>query len=150
VTGAMIAIYETKLGWRPRALPSSNDSVFVHWDWGAAWAAESLTALQNALSLDPRLHVLICTRAVRLRTPYFATALMLRALPDVGSGGSRAAGGLIPAPHVLYRRRVARGAAPGCDDAVRRTVTAGNVPSVPRFPIVWQLPSSGEAVRGTA
>ena len=111
VTGAMIAIYETKLGWRPEGIYRlSNDSVFVHWDWGRGMGRpESLTALQNALSLDPRLHVLIAQGLFDLRTPYFATALMLRALPDVGAA-DRVRLVVYPGGHMFYTDDASRAA----------------------------------------
>ena len=111
VTDAMIEIYEAKLGWRPEGIYRlSNDSVFVHWDWGRGMGRpESLTALQNALSLDPRLHVLIAQGLFDLRTPYFATALMLRALPDVGAA-DRVRLVVYPGGHMFYTDDASRAA----------------------------------------
>lgn len=103
VTSAMVAIYTEKLNWRPDGIYRlSNDAVAEQWDWGHGMGRpESLTALQTALSLDPRLHVLIAHGLFDLVTPYFATELMLRALPDLGAP-DRVRLAVYPGGHMFY------------------------------------------------
>ena len=83
----MMAIYNSKLNWRPDGVYRlSNDTAFRQWDWGRGMGRpESLSALHTALSLDPRLHVLIVHGLFDLRTPYFTTARLLNQLPDAGT-----------------------------------------------------------------
>ncbi len=61
VTSAMVAIYTEQLNWRPDGVYQlANDDAFKQWNWGRGMGRpESLSDLQTALSLDPRLHVLI-------------------------------------------------------------------------------------------
>ena len=61
VTSAMVAIYTDQLNWRPDGVYQlSNDDASRQWDWGHGMGRpESLSRLQAALALDPRLHVLI-------------------------------------------------------------------------------------------
>jgi carboxypeptidase C (cathepsin A) len=103
VTGAMVAIYGEKLNWRPEGIYRlSNDTVFEHWDWGRGLGRpESLSALQAALSLDPHLRVLIAHGLFDLRTPYFASELIVRALPDVGAP-DRVRLAVYPGGHMFY------------------------------------------------
>src|SRR6185312_654453 len=111
VTTAMVAIYGGKLNWRPDAVYHlSNDAVFAHWDWGHGMGRpEAVSALQAALSLDPRLHVLIAHGLFDLRTPYFATALILRGLPDVGAA-DRVRLTVYPGGHMFYSQDASRSA----------------------------------------
>ncbi len=111
VTGAMVAIYEEKLKWRPEGIYRlSNDTVFERWDWGRGMARpESLTALQAALGLDPRLRVLIAHGLFDLRTPYFTSELIVRALPDVGPPG-RVRLAVYPGGHMFYSDDASRAA----------------------------------------
>jgi carboxypeptidase C (cathepsin A) len=103
VTGAMMAIYATKLHWRPDSVYRLSDgAVFAQWDWGHGMGrVESISAMQSALSLDPDLHILIAHGLSDLRTPYFATVRILRALPEVDPPG-RVHLAVYPGGHMFY------------------------------------------------
>jgi carboxypeptidase C (cathepsin A) len=109
VTSAMVAIYTNKLHWRPDAVYQLfHDAVFRQWDWGHGMGrAESISAMQSALSLDPELHVLIAHGLFDLRTPYFATVRILRALPEVDPPG-RVRLVVYPGGHMFYIRDASR------------------------------------------
>jgi carboxypeptidase C (cathepsin A) len=62
---------------------------------------ESLSALEAALSLDPNLRVLIAHGLFDLRTPYFTSELIVRALPDVGAP-DRVRLAVYPGGHMFY------------------------------------------------
>jgi carboxypeptidase C (cathepsin A) len=111
VTEAMVAVYQEKLNWRPEGIYHlSNDTVSAQWDWGrGAGRPESLTALQAALSLEPRMRVLIAHGLFDLRTPYFASELMMRALPDVGAP-QRVRLTVYPGGHMFYSNDASRAA----------------------------------------
>ena len=87
VTGAMMAIYSGKLNWRPDGVYHLlNKSVFPQWDWGRSIGRpQSLEALQQTLSVDPRTRVLIAHGLFDLRTPYFTTVRLLNAMSDAGT-----------------------------------------------------------------
>jgi carboxypeptidase C (cathepsin A) len=109
VTGAMMEIYTNKLTWRPDTLYRlSDDAVFSQWDWGRGMGrVESISAMQSALSLDPNLHILIAHGLFDLRTPYFATVRILRALPEVDPPG-RVRLVVYPGGHMFYMRDATR------------------------------------------
>ena len=109
VTSAMMAIYATKLHWRPDTVYRlSNDAVFAQWDWGHGMGrVESISAMQSALSLDPDLHILIAHGLSDLRTPYFATVRILRALPEVDPPG-RVHLAVYPGGHMFYLQDASR------------------------------------------
>jgi carboxypeptidase C (cathepsin A) len=87
ITSAMVAIYTDQLNWRPEGVYQlANDDAFKQWNWGRGMGRpESLSYLQSALSLDPRLHVLIAHGLFDMVTPYFTTVRELNQLPDAGS-----------------------------------------------------------------
>lgn len=109
ITAAMMAIYSGKLHWRPDAVYQlSNDDVFAQWNWGRGMGrAESITAMQAALSLDPNLRVLIGHGLFDLRTPYFATVRVLRSLPEIDPPG-RVSLEVYPGGHMFYWRDASR------------------------------------------
>jgi carboxypeptidase C (cathepsin A) len=109
ITGAMMAIYTSKLRWRPDAVYRlSDDAVFARWDWGHGMGrVESISAMQSALSLDPDLHILIAHGIFDLRTPYFATVRILRALPEVDPPG-RVHLAVYPGGHMFYLQDASR------------------------------------------
>jgi carboxypeptidase C (cathepsin A) len=111
VTSAMVAIYTEKLNWRPDGIYRlSNDTAFARWDWGSGMGRpESLSALQSALSLEPKLRVLVAHGLFDLRTPYFTSELILRALPDVGAPG-RVRLAVYPGGHMFYSDDASRAA----------------------------------------
>jgi len=111
VTSAMVAIYADKLNWRPEGMYhlESNDA-FRQWNWGRGMGRpESLSYLQSALSLDPRLHVLIACGLFDLVTPYFTTVRELNQLPDAGSA-ERVRLEVFPGGHMFYSDDASRAA----------------------------------------
>jgi carboxypeptidase C (cathepsin A) len=111
VTSAMVGIYADELKWRPDSVYRlADDAAFRQWDWGKGMGRpESLSFLQEALSLDPHLRVLIAHGLFDLRTPYFATELALRALSDVGAA-NRVALKVYPGGHMFYSEDSSRAA----------------------------------------
>ncbi|HUB14680.1 MAG TPA: alpha/beta hydrolase [Acetobacteraceae bacterium] len=110
VTSAMVAIYHDKLHWRPEAsYRLANDVAAERWDWGhGIGRPESVSFLQAALSLNPRMHVLIGHGLFDLMTPYFTTELIMRALPDTVAGRVRLA--VYPGGHMFYSQDASRAA----------------------------------------
>jgi carboxypeptidase C (cathepsin A) len=111
ITGAMVAIYSGKLNWRPDGVYRlSNDEAFREWNWGRGMGRpESLSYLQSALALDPRLHVLIAHGLFDLRTPYFGTQRLLNQLPDAGTA-ERVKLVVYPGGHMFYSDDASRAA----------------------------------------
>jgi carboxypeptidase C (cathepsin A) len=110
VTSAMIALYDQQLHWRAESLYRlSNLGVFRSWDWGRRMygGAESITALRTAMALDPHLRVLIGHGLFDLLTPYFATELILRQVPDFGAPG-RIRLVVYPGGHMFYTQPESR------------------------------------------
>lgn len=85
VTSAMMALY-ARLGWHPDGVYRlANDAAFYAWDWGHGMSRpESVSALSAALALDPHMKVLVTHGLFDLRTPYFASVLILNQMPDLG------------------------------------------------------------------
>jgi carboxypeptidase C (cathepsin A) len=110
VTSAMVAIYNDKLNWRPeQTYHLSNDTAAERWDWGHGLGRpESISALRAAMSVDPRMHVLIAHGLFDLVTPYFANELILRALPDGEADRVRLA--VYPGGHMFYSQDASRAA----------------------------------------
>jgi carboxypeptidase C (cathepsin A) len=111
VTTAMMTVYADKLNWRPDAIYHlENDDVLSAWDWGRGMGRpESITALQAARSLDPKLRVLIGHGMFDLVTPYFATARMVRLLPPM-AGSAPIELRVYPGGHMFYFDDAARAA----------------------------------------
>lgn len=111
ITSAMVAIYAEELKWRPDSVYRlADDAAFRQWNWGTGMGRpESLSFLQAALSVDAHLRVLIAHGLFDLRTPYFATALDLRALPDVGAA-DRIRLKVYPGGHMFYSNDASRAA----------------------------------------
>lgn len=111
ITGAMMAIYNGKLNWRPEGVYRlHNNPAFRQWDWGGSMGRpQSLSALQQALALDPALRVLIVHGLFDLRTPYFTTARMLNDLDDEGSA-RRVTLAVYPGGHMFYTDNASRAA----------------------------------------
>jgi carboxypeptidase C (cathepsin A) len=121
VTSAMVALYNDQLNWRPTGLYRlSNLGVFGAWDWGRHMGAgaETVTALRSAMALDPHLRVLIGQGLFDLLTPYFATDLILRQVPDLGST-DRIQLAVYPGGHMFYTEHTSRAA---FRDAARRLI----------------------------
>lgn len=111
VTSAMVAIYTEQLNWHPDAVYQlANDDAFKQWNWGRGMGRpESLSYLQSALSLDPRLHVLIAQGLFDMVTPYFTTVRELNQLPDAGTA-ERVRLAVYPGGHMFYSEDASRAA----------------------------------------
>jgi carboxypeptidase C (cathepsin A) len=112
VSGAMVAIYKSRLNWRPdSSYQLGNAGVNRAWDWGnRIWnPQQSMTALRSALALDPHMRVLIAHGLFDLLTPYLATQLLLDQVPERGFSNrirlTTYAGG-----HMFYTTDAARAA----------------------------------------
>jgi carboxypeptidase C (cathepsin A) len=111
VTSAVLTVYADKLNWRPDLVYHlSNNAIFSAWDWGGGLGRpESLSALQAARSVDPHMRVLVTHGLFDLRTPYFATARMLRMLPDL-DGAAPIVLRVYPGGHMFYFDNASRDA----------------------------------------
>jgi carboxypeptidase C (cathepsin A) len=111
VTSAMVAIYTDQLDWRPdRVYRLEDEEAYKRWNWGRGMGRpESLSYLQTALSLDPRLHVLIAHGLFDLITPYFTTARELSQMPDAASA-ERIRLVVYPGGHMFYSEDASRAA----------------------------------------
>jgi len=103
VTSGMMTVYQDKLKWRPdRVYHLSNDDVASGWDWGRGMGRpESISPLQAARSVDPKLRVLIADGMFDLVIPYFTTARLLRLLPDL-PGAAPIGFRVYPGGHMFY------------------------------------------------
>jgi carboxypeptidase C (cathepsin A) len=111
VTSAMVTIYTEKLNWRPDGVYQlANFDAARQWNWGnGIGRPESLSYLQKALALDPRLHVLIAHGLFDMVTPYFTTLRLLNQLPDAGSA-ERVRLMVLPGGHMFYSEDASRAA----------------------------------------
>ncbi len=110
VSGAMQALY-AKLGWKTELEYNlSSSDVNRSWQWGSATnGVESFTQLQSTLALDPKLRLLVTHGATDLRTPYFASVLLLEQLPAYADRPrDRVRLALFPGGHMHYSREGAR------------------------------------------
>jgi carboxypeptidase C (cathepsin A) len=110
VTSAMVAIYNDKLNWRPDGTYNVlNETVWREWDWGHGMGRpESISYIQAALSLNPRMRVLIAHGLFDLVTPYFTDVLNLRMLP--GDEAGRVLLSVYPGGHMFYSDDTSRAA----------------------------------------
>jgi carboxypeptidase C (cathepsin A) len=122
LTSAMVAIYTDQLNWRPEGIYQlANDDAFRQWNWGRGMGRpESLSYLQSALSLDPRLHVLIAHGLFDMVTPYFTTVRELSQLPDAASA-ERVKLVVYPGGHMFYSGDASRAAFHADASALYRT-----------------------------
>jgi carboxypeptidase C (cathepsin A) len=110
VSSAMVAIYETRLNWRPDATyrlysPAANRQ----WDWGRGFGSrpQAVGFMRVALALDPHFSVLIAHGMFDLITPYFATQLLLDQIPASG-GADRVHLAVYPGGHMFYSQDASR------------------------------------------
>src|SRR5262249_39873983 len=108
---AMMAIYNDKLNWRPdNVYHLASDAAFQQWRWGQGMGRpESLSHLEKALSLDPRLRVLIAHGLFDLITPYFLTVRLLNQVPSPGVA-ARIQFVALPGGHMFYADDASRAA----------------------------------------
>jgi carboxypeptidase C (cathepsin A) len=111
ITGAMMAIYTSRLHWFPESIYHlANDEIFRQWQWGRGLGRpEAVSSLQAALALDPRIHVLIAHGMFDLVTPYFATKLFLDQMPDFAVP-DRVRLAIYPGGHMFYTDDASRAA----------------------------------------
>lgn len=111
ITEAMVSIYTDQLNWRPEGVYRlANNDAFKQWNWGRGMGRpESLSYLQSALALDPRLHVLVAHGLFDLVTPYFTTVRELNQLPDAASA-ERVRLAVYPGGHMFYTEDASRAA----------------------------------------
>jgi carboxypeptidase C (cathepsin A) len=98
------------LQWRPQdqRYQLLNGSVNGAWRWGrGSRAPEALSALREVLALDGNLRALVVHGYADLVTPYFASELLLRQVPDYGDAG-RVRLAVYPGGHMFYSREDAR------------------------------------------
>ena len=112
VSSAMVAIYETRLNWRPDSpYRLFNAAVNRQWDWGRGFGArpQAVGFMRVALALDPHFTVLIAHGLFDLVTPYFATQLLIDQIPQ-SSGGDRVRLAVYPGGHMFYTDDASRAA----------------------------------------
>jgi carboxypeptidase C (cathepsin A) len=110
LTSAMIDHLARTLQWRPQdqRYQLLNGSVNGAWRWGrGSRAPEALSALREVLALDGNLRALVVHGYADLVTPYFASELLLRQVPDYGDAG-RVRLAVYPGGHMFYSREDAR------------------------------------------
>ena len=116
VSSAMMAIYKAQLQWRPDAMYRLwNPAVNRQWDWGHS-PPQAMSALRNALAVDPHLKVLIAHGIFDLVTPYFGTQLLLDQVPASLTAG-RLVFSVFAGGHMIYTNDASRAAFRG--EAVR-------------------------------
>jgi carboxypeptidase C (cathepsin A) len=123
LTGAMLDLY-AKLGWKTElTYHLASSEAFSGWQWGNTNdGAESFTQLRAALALDPRLRLLVTHGATDLRTPYFASVLLLEQLPLYADAApNRVQLKLYPGGHMHYSREASR---KGLRDDVKALIEA--------------------------
>jgi carboxypeptidase C (cathepsin A) len=92
-----------------RAYVLYNREIDKAWLWGDGELAESLTDLRQALTLDPRLKVIIAHGYSDIITPYFASRMMIDQFPPMGDP-SRLKLAVYPGGHMFYARPDSRAA----------------------------------------
>lgn len=114
LTSAMMTLYR-RFNWQPEGrYEVLSDAVWHAWDWGHKLSMpESLSALGDALALDPHLKATILHGRDDLVTPYFGTKLELAQLPPLGTpegSPGRVRLEVLPGGHMLYLRDPSRAA----------------------------------------
>ncbi len=111
VSSAMMAIYSTKLNWRPEGeYHLFSPTVGRQWDWGRGFGRpQAFGWITTTLALDPHVRVLIAHGMFDLVTPYFATQLLL---DQVAASGvmERIRLSVLPGGHMFYTNDESRAA----------------------------------------
>jgi carboxypeptidase C (cathepsin A) len=116
IKSSMLDLYTEKLNFR-----TEHEYHLLSMEANGAWVyapgrpAESFTQLRAAMALDPRLRVLVTHGFTDLRTPFFASQLLLEQLPAFADG--RVDLKVYPGGHMHYSRS-------GSRVALRRDVEA--------------------------
>jgi carboxypeptidase C (cathepsin A) len=107
--GAMLGLYD-RLKWKPELLEYEllARDVNANWNWGSGGSrsVESFSALRSAMAVDPTLRVLVTHGFTDLRTPYFASVLLLEQLPPFAD--DRVTLQVYPGGHMHYSRDASR------------------------------------------
>src|SRR5262249_3106046 len=87
LASAMADITANRLGWPVEArYEVVSESVNRSWDWGGGRdRPEALTDLKREMALDPAMRVLVAHGVTDQITPYFASKLLIRQVPLMGS-----------------------------------------------------------------
>ncbi len=111
LTSAAVDLTTRKLNWRPDgSYHLLNGEVEKAWDFGHGISPpQSISELRQILALDPKLKLLVGTRAVRSRHAVFRHQDRARPASGLCLARSGEARGLSRRPHVLFARRLAPG-----------------------------------------
>jgi carboxypeptidase C (cathepsin A) len=107
MTSAMLDLYG-KFGWKPDLTYNMlSREVLGSWTWGGGTTPpESFSSIRSTLALDPHLRIMVTHGFTDLRTPYFASALLLEQLPAMSEG--RVSLKVYPGGHMHYSRTDSR------------------------------------------
>jgi carboxypeptidase C (cathepsin A) len=116
-TTSGIVDFTTRIvGWKPDArYEALSNDVNRMWDRGRGADTESVTDLRKAVSVDPKLKVLVVHGYNDLSCPFFASRLIVDAIPANANG--RVSLSIYPGGHMFYSR-------PDSGAAFRRDVMA--------------------------
>jgi carboxypeptidase C (cathepsin A) len=112
LTSAIVDHLSRTLNWKvvDQRYNLLNGSVNGSWRWSRGRGpAETMSDLRQVLALDGNLRVLVVHGYTDLVTPYFASELLLRQMPDYGSAG-RVRLAVYPGGHMFYSRDESRAA----------------------------------------
>jgi len=121
MTAAMLELYGSQLAWQPQGTYQLlNNEVARQWDyhWGRR-GPQSMSALREALSLDPALRVVVVHGLYDLVTPYFRDVMLLNQIAAT-AGADRVKLLALPGGHMVYR-----------DDASRAALRAAGLALMP-------------------
>lgn len=115
-TSAIVDFTTRIVGWKPEArYEALSGNVNRLWDRGRGQDTESVTDLRKVVSVDPKLKVLIVHGYNDLSCPFFASRLIVDAIPATANGRVTLAN--YPGGHMFYSR-------PDSGAAFRRDVMA--------------------------
>jgi carboxypeptidase C (cathepsin A) len=103
IVQAMVGLYRNELQW---VVPDGryffqSEQAGRQWDWGNRARNESVSALQSAMALDPRMRTLVVHGLVDLVTPYFETQMVLDQIAPIGDP-ARLRFEVYPGGHMFY------------------------------------------------
>ena len=102
-TSGIVDFYTRVIGWKPEArYEALSGDVNRLWDRGRGPDTESVTDLRKAVSVDPKLKVLIVHGYNDLSCPFFASRLVVDAMPATTNG--RVTLSNYPGGHMFYSR----------------------------------------------
>ena len=102
-TSAIVDFTTRVVGWKPEArYEALSGEVNRMWDRGRGPDTESVTDLRKAVSVDPKLKVLIVHGYNDLSCPFFASRLIVDAMPAAANGRVTLAN--YPGGHMFYSR----------------------------------------------